>query len=89
MHELRTERLALSLGILSARPADAQVTYTYHGNPFTEFSCGTYPSGEDATCSTPFPGYTSYTAANFVTVTLTLTAALPANLPYQDIYGLP
>jgi hypothetical protein len=67
---------------LSARPAHAQAVYTYRGNPFSTFSCGPnaeFPSTE--VCETPAPTnpYTSYTASNFITITLTLNEALPAN----------
>lgn len=72
-------------------PALAQATYTYTGNPFTLFSCG--PNSDntgDVDCSTPGPNtYTSYTAANFVSGTLTFTNPLPANLTLQDVTTLP
>jgi len=74
--------------VLSARPAAAQATYNYVGNPFTSFSCGVSSSGTGTvSCSTPAltNPYTSYTAANHVTATLALDNPLPANLAYQDI----
>jgi hypothetical protein len=77
---------ACVVGVLSARPADAQVVYTYQGNPFTVFSCDPDPEG-GLICDIPAPlnPYTSYKTTDFVTATLTLDAALPANLSHQDI----
>ncbi len=72
--------------------AVAQVTYQYQGNPFTLFSCG--PNSDNTAtsdCSTPAPTnpHTSYTATDFVSATLTLSSALPANFPLQDVRTLP
>jgi hypothetical protein len=77
--------------ILSSQPARAQATYSYKGNPFTLFSCGpAVPPPGDVLCSTPGPNsFTSYTASNFVSGTLTFTNPLPANMPLQDVTGLP
>jgi hypothetical protein len=74
--------------ILSARPATAQATYEYTGNPFTLFSCGpSVPGPGTILCSTPAPTNpnTSYTAADHVEVTLVLDNPLPTNLAYQDV----
>ena len=94
MRPLRTGvlgALALFGLVLSSQPAHAQATYTYTGNPFTLFSCGLAVPGPGTTlCSTPGPnGFTSYTAANFVSGTLTFTNPLPANMPLGDVTGLP
>lgn len=72
-------------------PALTQATYTYTGNPFTLFSCGPTADGQgDIDCSTPGPNaYTSYTAANFVSGTLSFTNPLPANMTLQDVTTLP
>jgi hypothetical protein len=82
--------IACVASVLSARPAIAQATYTYHGNPFTLFSCGpAVPPPGDVLCSTPGPNsFTSYTAADFVSGTLTFTNPLPANMTLQDVTGL-
>jgi hypothetical protein len=74
--------------ILSARPAVAQATYEYVGNPFTLFSCGpSVPGPGTILCSTPAPtnSNTSYTASDHVEATLVLDNPLPANLAYQDV----
>ena len=75
---------------LSSAPAFAQSTYTYTGNPFTLFSCGpTVPPPGTILCSTPGPNvFTSYTATNFVSGTLTFTNPLPASMSLQDVTGL-
>jgi hypothetical protein len=73
------------------RPA-AAATYTYIGNPFTLFSSGPDPTDTGFTLSTipaPANSFTTYTATNKVTATLTLTSPLPANFAYADISGLP
>jgi hypothetical protein len=72
-------------------PTLAQTTYTYTGNPFTLFSCGpNMDNTGDIDCSTPGPNnYTLYTAANFVSGTLTFTNPLAPNLSLQDVTTLP
>jgi hypothetical protein len=80
--------MACVASVLSARPADAQATYQYVGNPFTMFSCGPNPFGAGSiSCSTPDPTnlYTSYTATDHVVATLVLDNPLPADLPDQDV----
>ena len=84
--------LAASALALCAQPAAAQATYQYQGNPFTLFSCG--PNSDNTAtmdCSTPSPTnqFTTYKATDFVAATLTLDAALPANLALQDIRARP
>jgi len=76
--------------MLSSQPAHAQAIYTYTGNPFTLFSCGpAVPPPGTLLCSTPGPNaFTSYTATNFVSGTLTFTNPLPANMSLQDVTGL-
>ena len=78
-------------GLMLANQAYAQTTYTYTGNPFTLFSCGLAVPGPGTTlCSTPGPnGFTSYTATDFVSGTLTFTNPLPASMSLQDVTGLP
>ena len=73
----------------------AQATYTYTGHPFTLFSCGPFFDTTTGTvtgtldCSTPGPNAnTSYTAADFVSATLTLTSPLPANMALADVSTL-
>jgi len=90
---LRTDLLgafSILAMVLSSQTAKAQTTYSYTGNPFTLFSCGpVVPGPGDVLCSTPGPNtFTSYTAANFVSGTLTFTNPLPANLSLQDVTGL-
>ena len=90
------KRIALCLAacvalVLCAGSAAAQVTYQYTGNPFTLFSCG--PNADNTAtldCSTPAPTntFTSYTATDFVTATLTLDAPLPANMALADVRSL-
>ena len=72
-------------------PAEAQVTYSYTGNPFTLFSCGPSGSGGTLDCSTAAPANpdTSYTATDHVTATLTLDSPLGPNFTYSDISALP
>lgn len=93
----RAALLALCLIVAgSSLTALAQSTYTYTGHPFTLFSCGPY---FDTTlgmvtgtldCSTPGPNAnTSYTAADFVSATLTLSSPLPANMALADVSTLP
>jgi hypothetical protein len=81
--------LALFGLMLSSQPAHAQI-YTYTGNPFTLFSCGpAVPPPGTILCSTPGPNaFTSYTATNFVSGTLTFTNPLPANMSLGDVTGL-
>jgi hypothetical protein len=67
----------LLVTLAAARPASAQVTYTYVGNGFDTFSCGPDPSGQ-TTCGTPNQ-YSSYTTANHLTITFTVENPLPAN----------
>ena len=83
--------LALFGLTFSSQPAQAQATYSYRGNPFTLFSCGpSNPGPGDVLCSTPGPNaFTSYTAADFVSGTLTFTNPLPANMSLQDLTSLP
>lgn len=71
-------------GLGLATGAAAQAVYQYSGNPFTLFSCG------GATlCATPGPNpNTSYTATDFVSAKLELSAPLAPNLVFQDISGL-
>jgi hypothetical protein len=77
---------------LSSQAALAQTSYDYKGNPFNLFSCG---PNEDNTatmdCSTPAPAntFTSYTATDFVSATLTLDSPLGANFTLQDVRTLP
>lgn len=74
--------------VLSARPAVAQATYEYVGNPFTLFSNGpSVPGPGTILSSTPAPTNpnTSYTATDHVEATLVLDNPLPANLAYQDV----
>lgn len=82
---------AFAMALMSSS-ALAQATYTYTGNPFTLFSCGpSNPGPGTLDCSTPAPTNpdTSYTASNFVSGTLTFTNPLPANMPLQDVTGVP
>jgi hypothetical protein len=75
-------------GMLAARPAAAQATYEYTGNPFTLFSCGPNSTNTGTLgCATPAPTnpLTSYTATDRVTATLTLDVALPASMPLTDV----
>jgi hypothetical protein len=87
--------LSISLSIfcllLLGGRASAQVSYQYTGNQFNLFSCGTNSTDNGTTdCSTPGPNAnTSYSASNFVTATLTVTSALPPNLNFQSVTGLP
>ena len=68
-----------------AQPASAQVSYQYTGKPFNVFSCGT-----NTDCSTPGPNAnTSYSASDFVTATLTVTAPLPTSQTLLDATTLP
>jgi hypothetical protein len=62
--------------VVAARPAEAQVIYTYVGNGFTHFTCSaTDPS---VTCTTPSPT-SPFTTANHLTITITVTNPLPSN----------
>ena len=77
-----------TVGMLAARPAAAQATYEYTGNPFTLFSCGPNSTNTaTSSCPTPAPTnpLTSYIATDHVTATLTLDAALPASMPLTDV----
>jgi hypothetical protein len=82
--------LALFGVVLASQPAQAQATYSYKGNPFNLFSCGpAVPGPGDVLCSTPGPNsFTSYTASNFISGTLTFANPLPTNMPLQDVTGL-
>lgn len=77
-------------GLGFAASAAAQV-YRYTGNPFTLFSCGPFIDDNGIVtgtrlCATPGPNSnTSYLATDKVTATLTLTSALPANMPLADV----
>jgi hypothetical protein len=83
---------ALCLGFAAfVQSAAAQAVYQYKGNPFTLFSCGPTADGQATLdCSTPYPTnvYTSYTAADYVSATLSFTSALPANMAVQDVKAL-
>jgi len=83
--------LALFGVVLCSQLASAQATYTYQGNPFTLFSCGpAVPPPGDVLCSTPGPNsFTSYTAGNSVSGTLSFASPLPPNMSLQDVKGLP
>lgn len=74
---------------LLAPAARAQATYNYTGNVFQYFSCGPASPGPgtEGCLYDPAPGnlLTSYTATDKVTATLTFDAALPANMPLQDV----
>src|SRR5262245_18959168 len=73
--------------VAAIRPAAAQVSYTYQGNPFTYFSCGSSIAFYN---SCPYTNqYSSYTASNSVTATISLTSRLPSNLSIADIRSLP
>lgn len=78
------------VGLAGAVPAAAQAIYQYTGNPFTLFSCGPSSGGGTLLCSSPAPSnpYTSYTATDFVSATLTLSAALPPNMALTDVRTL-
>lgn len=67
----------------------APTVYRYTGNPFTLFSCGA--SDASGTCADPAPTnpYTSYTATDHITATLTLDSPLPANASMLDLKTLP
>ena len=69
--------------------ATGAVVYHYTGNPFTLFSCGA--SDASGACATPAPAntFTSYTATDHITATLTLDAPLPANAQFLDLKTLP
>src|SRR4030095_14349997 len=69
--------------LLSARPANVQVVYTYHGNPFILFC------GAGGLCSSAGGENGSYTATDHVEATLILNDALTANLPLQNISQRP
>ena len=78
----------------ASRPASlaagtAPTVYRYTGNPFTLFSCGA--SDASGTCADPAPTnpYTSYTATDHITATLTLDSPLPANASFLDLKTLP
>lgn len=73
----------------SRATAAAPTVYRYTGNPFTLFSCGASDGG--GACATPAPTnpYTSYTASDHITATLTLDAPLPANASFLDLKTLP
>lgn len=76
------------VGLATVTPAAAQAIYRYTGNAFTSFSCGPSSSGNGtASCSTPAPtnAFTSYLATDFVSATLTLSGALPANMALTDV----
>jgi hypothetical protein len=77
--------------LLATQPAAAQTSYQYTGQPFTLFSCGTN-STNDATTLCAISGQnanTSYTAANFVSATMTFANPLAANLVLADVTSLP
>ena len=76
---------AISKAVTAAGP----VVYHYTGNPFTLFSCGA--SDGSGACPTPAPAntFTSYTATDHITATLTLDAPLPANASFLDLKTLP
>ena len=77
-------------GLAFTAPAAAQAVYQYTGHPFTLFSCGPSSGGGTLLCSTPAPTnpYTTYTATDFVSATLSLSAALPANMPLTDVRNM-
>jgi len=86
-----------AVAVLAALPAAAQATsYQYHGNTFTQFSCGPFTDSQTGqvtgtlNCSTPAPTNpnTSYTLADFVAVTLTFDAPLPASMALSSVTGL-
>src|SRR5690242_2402074 len=73
----------------SLAAAAAPTVYRYTGNVFTLFSCGA--SDGSGACATPAPTnpYTSYTATDHITATLTLDSPLPANASMLDLKTLP
>lgn len=73
----------------SLAAAAAPTVYRYTGNVFTLFSCGASDAG--GACATPAPTnpYTSYTATDHITATLTLDSPLPANANGLDLKTLP
>jgi hypothetical protein len=96
MHRMRagvSMTVACLAWVLSVRTeAAVPAVYEYKGNPFTLFSCG--PNDDNTAtkdCATPAPSnpFTSYTATDFVTATLTLDSPLPANLSLQDVRTFP
>lgn len=74
--------------VFTATAAFGQATYNYTGHVFTFFSCG--PNADNTAtmdCTTPAPTntFTSYTATDKVTATLTLSSPLPANMAIADV----
>ena len=88
--------VAMAVTLVPER-ADAQAVYRYSGRPFTLYSCTAtgvevgLPIEPTAVCADPAGPdnpYTSYSAGDRVTGTLTLSHPLPANLVDADVFGL-
>lgn len=73
----RAGLLLLALG-LAPMPAAAVATYSYTGNPFTD------------ALSAPVPNaiFEPYTTSSYISATVMLDSALPANLALTDVSGL-
>src|SRR5580658_1193427 len=84
-HNVWTGIAMLAVAIVMPVSATAQVSYQYSGNPFNLFSCG-----GGSLCQAPGPNAnTSYSASDFVTATLTVTASLPPSMTLLDATTLP
>ena len=79
--------VVLFVAVFLAQPAEAQVVYTYLGNPFTTFSCGPDPDGQ-TTCSVP-DSDSRYSLSSRLQITLELANPLPPNFHSLDITQLP